>query len=160
MVENYQPISLTNTDYKILAYILTARLDEHLTIIIHSNQIAYMSKWFIGLNIRSVQDFIDHVENNNLDHSVLFLDFKKAFDSICHHFLFQLLINMGFPQEYIDWVKIMYTIVCSVVCFKDWMTPPITLQRGVHQGCPLSCHLFNLISQVLIFSLREAGFFS
>ncbi len=142
-----------NTDYKILAYILTTRLDEHLASIIHSNQTAYMSKHFIGLNIRSVQDFIDHVENNNLDHSVLFLDFKKAFDSISHHFLFQLLIRMGFPWEYVDWVKIMYTSVCSVIHFKDWMTPPITLQRGVHQGCPLSYHLFNQVGQVLIFLL-------
>ncbi len=44
MVENYQPILLTNTDYKILAYILTARLDKHLAVIIHINQTAYMSK--------------------------------------------------------------------------------------------------------------------
>ncbi len=28
LVENYQPISLTNTDYKILAYILTMHLDS------------------------------------------------------------------------------------------------------------------------------------
>ena len=25
--------------------------------------------------------------------------------------------------------------------------------------CPLSCHLFNLVGQVLVYSLRDAGFF-
>ena len=98
MVENYRPILLTNTDYKILAYILTARLDTHLASIIHTNQTVYMSKHFIGLNIRSVQDFVDHIEDQNLDHSILFLDFKKAFDSISHHFLFQLLVRMGYIE--------------------------------------------------------------
>ena len=40
------------------------------------------------------------------------------------------------------------------------MTPHILLGRGVRQGCPLSCHLFNLVGQVLIYSLWKAGFFT
>ncbi len=88
LVENYRPISLTNTDYKILAYILTMRLETHLVDIIHTNQTAYMPKRFIGINIHSVQDFIDYTTEKDLHHAVLFLDFKKAFDSISHPFLF------------------------------------------------------------------------
>ncbi len=42
MVGNYRPISLTNCDYKILAYILTGHLEEILLLIIHPNQTAYM----------------------------------------------------------------------------------------------------------------------
>ena len=74
LVENYRPISLTNTDYKILAYILTMRLESHLVDIIHINQMAYMPKRFIGINICSVQDFIDYTIVNDLHHAVLFLD--------------------------------------------------------------------------------------
>ncbi len=51
LVENYLPISLTNTDYKILAYILTMCLDSLLVDVIHINQTAYMSQHFIGINI-------------------------------------------------------------------------------------------------------------
>ncbi len=54
LVENYRPISLTNTDYKILVYILTMRLETHLVDIVHTNQIAYMPKRFISINIHSV----------------------------------------------------------------------------------------------------------
>lgn len=53
LVENYRPISLTNTDYKILAYILTMHLESYLVDIIYKNQTAYMSKHFIGLNIHA-----------------------------------------------------------------------------------------------------------
>ncbi len=40
---NYRPISLTNTDYKIIAYILTAYLSHHLPTLIHCQQTAYMT---------------------------------------------------------------------------------------------------------------------
>ncbi len=46
---------------------------------------------FIGTNIHSVQDMIDHTLDNDLDHLVLFLDFKKAFDSVSHVFMEKLL---------------------------------------------------------------------
>ena len=51
---NYKPISLTNADYKILAYILTSRLDTHLSDITAVNQMAYMKGHFIGYNIKSI----------------------------------------------------------------------------------------------------------
>ena len=84
LVGNYCPISLTNTDYKILAYVLTACLSDHLSDVIHANQTVYMPKQFIGTNIQSVQDFVDYCVHEKKEHLVLFLDFKKAFDSISH----------------------------------------------------------------------------
>ncbi len=81
---NYRPISLTNADYKILAYILTAQLTSHLTDVIAVNQTAYMKGHFIGMNICSVQDTLDHIVKKSWTSLVLFLDFKKAFDSVSH----------------------------------------------------------------------------
>ncbi len=158
-MNNYRLISLTNTDYKVLAYILSNRLEKHLTVIISSQQTAYMKGQFIGTNIRSVQDFIDHTVAEGTDHIVLFLDYKKAFDSISHQFLFVLLNHIGLPHQFVEWVKTIYTDVCSVLRHKNWLTPKLSLQRGVQQGCPLSCHLFNLVGQVVLFSLRDAGLF-
>ena len=157
---NYQPISLTNTDYKILAYVLTNRLEPHLSFLISLQQAAYMKGHFIGMNIRSVQDFIDHTIETDSSHLVLFLDFWKAFESISHRFLLLLLEHIGLPEWYVKWVNIIYTRAISVVRHKNWLTDKISLGCGVHQGCPLSCHLFNLVGQVLIYSLRDHGLFS
>ena len=134
-------------------------LDTMLADVIHMNQTAYMSQHFIGINIRSVQDFIDFTEENQLDHTVLFLDFKKAFDSMLHHFLFKLLQRMCFPPEFIKWVGILYSNAVSVVHHNNWMSPVINLSQGMWQGYPLSCHIFNMVVQVLIFALHAAGFF-
>ena len=105
---NYWPISLMNLDYKILVYILMARLETCLSQIIHPNQIAYMKKRFIGTNIRKVQDTISMATKEGSDCVVLFLDFKKAFDSVSHNFLWILIQQMGFLQLFIAWTQLIY----------------------------------------------------
>ena len=44
LVPNYRPISLMNNDYKILVYVLTSRLVEHLPKVIHPNQTGLYAK--------------------------------------------------------------------------------------------------------------------
>ncbi len=153
---NYCPISLTNCDYKILAYILVSRLEDSLPHLIHPNQTAYMRNHFIRTNVCSVQDVISNSPTTGA--VVLFLDFCKAFDSV-NHILFVLLANIGLPLEFILWISIIYGHSESVVCHKNWLTAPFAVGRGVHQGCPLSCHLFNLVGQILIYSLHDCRYF-
>ena len=86
-VRNYRLISLTNTNYKILAYVLMTRLTTHLPDLISPQQTAYMKGRFIGTNIRSIQDMMDYTVKEDKDIAILFLDFKKAFDSVSHLFL-------------------------------------------------------------------------
>ena len=84
---NYCPISLTNLDYKILAYVLLARFQPFLNKIIHPAQTAYILGRYIGTNICKVQDVINYVRTSGTEQAVLFLDFCKAFDSVSHIFL-------------------------------------------------------------------------
>ncbi len=114
---------------------------------------------FIGTNVRSVQDCIDYL-NDGHEGVILFLDFKKAFDSVSHVFLFRLMEHMGFSSEFVSWIRIRYRDSISCVKFKNWLTPVFEMKRGVRQGCPISCHLFNLVGQVLVYSLCAAGLFA
>ncbi len=119
LLTNYRPISLTNADYKILVYVLMVQLTSHLTDVIAVNQTAYMKGCFIGMNICSVQDTMDHIAKKSWTSLVLFLDFRKAFDSVSHLFLFILLEHIGFPDEFLHWVRIMYTDISSMVQYKN-----------------------------------------
>ncbi len=91
---------------------------------------------------------------------VLFLDFKKAFDSVSHLFMERLLLHVGLPDYYVSWVKLIYSNAQTVVHHKNWLMESFDLSRGVHQGCPLSCHLFNLVGHILVYSLQQAGLFA
>jgi len=82
-IENWRPISLLNVDYKIAA------LQKVLPKIINQDQQGFIKKRFIGNNIRQIQDIIDFTEDTNTEGAILFLDFRKAFDTVEWNFLFE-----------------------------------------------------------------------
>ena len=57
-LKNWRPISLLNTDYKILAQIFSLRLQKILPNIISECQNGYIKGRFIGYNIRTIVDII------------------------------------------------------------------------------------------------------
>ena len=57
--ENYRPISLTNTDYRILTFVVANRLQKVIKDIVSPDQVAYIKDRFIGTNIRLVLDLFD-----------------------------------------------------------------------------------------------------
>ena len=93
LLNNWRPISLLNTDYKILAHVLANRLKDVIEKPINIDQTGYIKCRFIGQNIGVIQDVIDLLENNNTEGGVLFLDFRKAFDTVNHKFL--ILLDVG-----------------------------------------------------------------
>ena len=107
-LKNYRPISLTNTDYKIIVFIFAKRLQRVVGNIINEHQSAYIKGRYIGENARIIVDILDHCEENNSDGILLFLDFEKAFDSIEWNFLFKTLEKYHFKQNFIKWMKILY----------------------------------------------------
>ena len=53
-LSNYRPISLTNTDYKIIAFVFAKRLQKVLNYLINDNQTGYIKGRFIGVNARLI----------------------------------------------------------------------------------------------------------
>ena len=90
-IKNYRPISLTNTDYKLLAFVLALQLQKVMPSVINNDQTGYIKNRFIGFSIRTIQDLIEYCNNFDKKGVLLFLYFKKAFDRIEWKFLQKLL---------------------------------------------------------------------
>lgn len=107
-MKNWRPISLLNTDYKILARDLADRLKVVINKIIHTDQNGYIKGRSIGYNIRLIQDVIEYFENDNTEGAIIFLDFHKAFETVNHTILHLVLEKFNFGNPFIKWVKTVY----------------------------------------------------
>ena len=56
LLKNYRPLSLTNTDYKIIAFVFARRLQSIIDKLIGHEQSAYIKGRFIGENARLILD--------------------------------------------------------------------------------------------------------
>ena len=81
-LKTWRPISLLNTDYKIMTKCIATRLKNNLIKIINKNQSGFIKGRYIGDNIRSLLEVIDLAEDENLSCIALSIDFEKAFDTI------------------------------------------------------------------------------
>ena len=83
------------------------------------------------------------------------LDQEKAFDRVDHEFLMRTLAKLGFGAVFCQWVSLFYNNVFSRIICNGKLSDPISLGRGVRQGCPLSPLLYILVSEVLSTQIRN-----
>ena len=114
-LKNWRPISLLNTDYKILTKALATRLKKVLPSVIHPDQVAYLKGRYIGQNIRTIIDIMDYTKEKKLEGIIAFLDFEKAFDSINWEVIDEALMSFNIGKKFRNWVKIVYKSITSCV---------------------------------------------
>jgi hypothetical protein len=104
-VNDYRPISLKNVCLKFITKLAENRLQDQILQCIHKNQYGV-------LRGRTIQDYLAWTsEYLHLCHIskkpiiILKLDFEKAFDSIEHEALLQIMKCKGFDEIFIRWVR-------------------------------------------------------
>ena len=99
-IANYRPISLTNVDYRIMAFVLAHRLQSVIDKIVSQDQTAYVKHRYMGNNIRLVEDVIEYFDSNRKRGLLFMVDFKKAFDSLNWNFMFRALDFFKFGPSF------------------------------------------------------------
>jgi len=154
-IGNWRPISILNTDYKIIAKCLALRLKKVLPDIINNDQTGFLPGRYIGENIRLVLDMLEYTNKTNTQGLMFLADFEKAFDKLEWDFLLQTLHFFGFGNDFITWIQILYSDIMSCVINNGHASEFFLLKRGLRQGCPLSPLLFLLCSEILAISVRN-----
>ena len=154
-LKNWRPVSLLNTDYKILAKALANRLQKVIGHLICEDQVGYIKGRYIGEAIRTIEDIILLTKEQNTPGFITLIDFEKAFDSIEWPFLFKCLEKFNFGPVFTSWIRILYTNIKSCVGNNGYYSEMFEISRSIRQGCPLSALLFILVAEILAISIRE-----
>ena len=155
MLKNLRPITLLNTDYKILEKCLANRLKTVLHEIIHEDQKGFMSDRKISTNIRRILDTVEFCEVTNTPVAILSIDAEKAFDRIETDSLLSAMKFFGIGKSFQKWTKLCFTKAHAAVINYGHISEKFPVTRGVKQGVCCSAFYFLVLIETLARMLRQ-----
>ncbi|CAM2105605.1 unnamed protein product [Caretta caretta] len=154
-LQNWRPVSLLSTDYKIIAKAVSLRLGSVIADVIHPDQTYTVSGHSIFDNLFLVRDLLELGRRDGLSFALLSLDQEKAFDRVDHGYLLGTLQAFGFGPQFVSFLQVLYASAECLVRLNWTLTKPVSFGRGVRQGCPLSGQLYALAIEPFLCLLRR-----
>ena len=90
-----------------------------------------------------------------VDGAIVALDQEKAYDKIRHDYLWKTMETLNLPEIFTSTVKTLYGSAFTQVAINGVLSSPFKVTRGVRQGDPLSCLLFDLAIEPLACKMRN-----
>ncbi|CAK1579741.1 unnamed protein product [Parnassius mnemosyne] len=156
----YRPITCLPTIYKILTSAITKKIHSHIE---HHNIIAEEQKGcrqgHMGCKEQLIIDSTvhKHATSKNRNLHCTYIDYKKAFDSVPHSWLLQILEIYRINPKIIDFLRrimLQWKTKLQINCDKNTITTRyISIKKGIYQGDSLSplwfCLALNPLSHLL-----------
>ena len=148
-LDDYRPITLLNTELKILAQVLANRLQLVISDLIGPEQNYAVKGRSIWDDLHLVRQILEGIKDDT-EAALINLDQSKAFDRVDHRFLAGFLETAGFQPEFHKWISILYHSPQVVVQVNGRCSGAFAIERSVWQGCPLSPLLYVLALEPLL----------
>ena len=155
--DNYRPITLSPLLTKILGAVICARLYHWATsnAVVSPAQVGFMPNVGAEHHVWTLRELIKHRRRNGHGTYVLYVDFKKAYDSVDPRALMAVLRRMGVAENLIQLLEAWADARHTSVAVNGTPTAPFAVRRGVGQGDVLSPLLFDLFIESLLRCLEE-----
>jgi hypothetical protein len=144
LLDNWRPITLLNTDYKLITRGFAQRLTAVLPKLITSDQSYCIPNRSFHTNLRLIRDAINYANHNNQPLAVISLDQASAYDRVAHSYIFHVLDKFGFGEKFIQSIRTIYRNSQGFVKINGMITAPFPYARGIRQGDPIFGPLFTL----------------
>ena len=142
LVKNYRGITLTSIAAKIYNALQRNRIEPKIDNILRKNQNGFRRNRSMTSQILTIREILEGMRAKNLQATILFDDFTKAFDSIHRGKMEQIQLAYGLPKEIVAAIMILYRNTKVKVHSPDGDTDYFDIVTGVLQGDTLAPYLF------------------
>ena len=162
LAKNYRGITLTSITTKIYNALLRNRIEPQIDNILRKNQNGFRRSRSMTSQILTIRRILEGVRAKNLQATLLFVDFTKAFDSIHRRKMEQILLAYDLPKETVAAITILYRNTKVKLRSSDGDAEYFDIVAGVLQGDTLAPYLFiiclDYVLRTSIDKIRENGF--
>ncbi|KAA3460897.1 reverse transcriptase [Gossypium australe] len=156
---NFRPISLCSVIYKIVAKTVANRLQNVISMCIDEVQSAFVPSRLIIDNVLLAYEILytfRQKRTGNKGYMALKLDMSKAYDRVEWDFVKEMMIKMGFANEWVGLIMKCISSVSYAVNINGSRGRIFQPTRGLRQSDPLSPFLFLICGEGLSSLLRSA----
>ena len=145
-VENYRPVSLTSHVCKVLESIIRDHIVVHLKAenLINENQHGFVKGKSCLTNLLHALDYLTSTLDEGKCVDGIYLDYRKAFDSVPHQRLLLKLRAYGLNDSVMNWIQNFLNHRTQKVSIRGSYSKSATVISGVPQGSVLGPLLFIL----------------
>ena len=153
--DHTRPITVNNSDNRIIASTLAEVITPAMQNFLDLSQKGFIPGRTGNPHITDLNDAYYTAIQKKLLHFILFLDTRKAFDSIHHKYLLYIIKRIGLPSWFCNSIKMLLHFAHVIPVLAAKVNCPIFIRRGVKQGCPLSPFLFAISYDPLLRQLNK-----
>ncbi|XP_021999379.1 uncharacterized mitochondrial protein AtMg01250-like [Helianthus annuus] len=103
-----------------------------------------------------VNEHITWIKKRKSKAFILKIDFEKAYDNVNWKFVVNILLQMGFPIKWCNWIMGILKSASSSVLVNGAPTFTFKCEKGMRQGDPLSPFLFLVVMEALSCMINSA----
>ena len=154
-LENYRPIALLQTFYKMLAALVKNRLEPALEPWMSKTQFGFRKKKSTSQALFIARRLMDMAERQGTNLTLVLLDWEKAFDKVDQNKLIEVHSRLCIPQRIIGIVQNIYENAKFRVVKGSVRSDYQTQNSGIRQGCPLSPYLFGVLMTAVFQDIKS-----
>ena len=153
-MDELRPITLLNTDYKILTKLFVLRMVPILIFIIKSGQLCTVGRKNILFGVNNILSSLLYIKQKNMGACMISLDFFKAYDRVMVDFLILVMRKMNFSEKFCKWVKMLH-VGAKTKFILQFLTKAIEVSFSIRQGDPLAMILYIIYIEPLLLYLER-----
>jgi sorting nexin-29 len=152
---NYRGISLLSTSHNVISIILLSGLVPYIDEVIGDHQCWIRRNRSTTDQIFCIRQILEKKWEYNETIHQLFIDFKKAYDSVRREILYNILIERGVPMKLVRFIKMCLIETYNEVRIAKHLSDNFPVQNGLKQGDALSPLPFNFALEYAIRKVQE-----